>query len=340
MVKYPRSKRENGYLVRDEKGLIVTAKFSPSADVVLYPGDCLNLLASLPAGAVQLVVTSPPYNIGKAYEKKTSLERYLKFQEKVIGECARVLSDTGSLCWQVGNYVGEDEIIPLDIPLYPIFKKFGLKMRNRIVWHFEHGLHCSKRFSGRYETVSWFTKTDRYLFNLDPIRIPQKYPNKKYFKGPKAGQLSCNPLGKNPGDLWIIPNVKHNHVEKTIHPCQFPIELIERLILSMTKPGDWALDPFVGVGTTAVASVLHGRKAIGAEIVPEYIEIARQRTALAAEHKIRRRPMNRPIYDPSKPHKEPISLHSPCDKVNFSKGPMLFDLPEIQSVSKKPALAL
>ena len=326
--------------MREGNGLGITENFSPSADVVLFPDDCLNLLASLPSGAVQLVVTSPPYNIGKAYEKKTSLECYLDFQEKVAGECVRVLSDTGSLCWQVGNYVGKDEIIPLDIPLYSIFKKFGLKMRNRIVWHFEHGLHCSKRFSGRYETMNWFTKSDRYFFNLDPIRIPQKYPNKKYFKGPKAGQFSCNPLGKNPGDLWIIPNVKHNHVEKTIHPCQFPIELIERLVLSMTKPGDWVLDPFMGVGTTAAAAILHSRKTIGAEVVPEYMEIARQRIVLAAERKIRRRPMNRPIYDPTRPHKEQINLYTSYDSVKFPKEPTLFDLPETRAVPKKPVLAL
>lgn len=299
MIKYQKVK--NNYSVRDAKGIIITDKYSSAADAVLFPGDCLELLSSIPNKSVQLIVTSPPYNIGKAYEKRTSLERYLIFQEKVIAECVRVLSDKGSLCWQVGNYVGKNEIVPLDIPLYTIFKKFGLKMRNRIIWHFEHGLHCSKRFSGRYETINWFTKTDNYVFNLDPIRIPQKYPNKKYFKGPKAGQLSCNPLGKNPGDLWVIPNVKHNHVEKTIHPCQFPIELIERLVLSMTNAGDWVFDPFMGVGTTAVAAVIHKRKAAGAEIISEYLKIAKQRLQLSGDGKLPTRPMHRPIYDPHDP---------------------------------------
>jgi len=129
--------------------------------------------------------------------------------------------------------------------LYPIFKKLGLKLRNRIIWHFEHGLHCQRRFSGRYESILWFTKNDNYTFDLDPIRIPQKYPGKRYFKGPNIGRFSCNPLVKNPGDLWVIPNVKHNHPEKTIHPCQFPVELIERLILSMTRPGDLVLTPLL-----------------------------------------------------------------------------------------------
>jgi len=110
-----------------------------------------------------------------------------------------------------------------------------------------------------------------------------------------------NPLGKNPGDVWEIPNVKANHVEKTIHPCQFPVELIERLVLSMTDPGDWVLDPFIGVGTTAIAALMHGRKAIGAEIMPEYVRIAKERIALAENGTLRIRPMARSVYDPEDP---------------------------------------
>lgn len=271
------------------------------ADVVLYQGDCLQLLQDIPDNSIKLIVTSPPYNLGKEYEKKTLLDKYLEFQKKVITECVRVLAEDGSICWQVGNYVENGEVMPLDILLYPIFVTTGLKMRNRVIWHFGHGLHCSKRFSGRYETLMWFTKSDNYVFNLDPVRVPQKYPNKKYFKGPKAGKLSCNPLGKNPGDVWMIPNVKSNHPEKTEHPCQFPVELIERLILSMTNENDWILDPFMGVATTAVAAVLHKRKAVGAELFKKYIEKGRERVRQAAEGKLEIRPMNRPIYDPNNP---------------------------------------
>ena len=279
----------------------ITDSFDPHADVVLYHGDCFELLKTIPPKRIKLIVTSPPYNIGKKYEKRTRLEEYIEQQKVVISECARTLTDDGSICWQVGNYVDSGEIAPLDIILYPIFRNLGLKLRNRIVWHFEHGLHCSKRFSGRYETIIWFTKNDSYTFNLDAVRIPQKYPSKKYFKGPKAGQFSCHPLGKNPGDLWTIPNVKHNHVEKTIHPCQFPVELVERLILSLTNLGDWVLDPFLGVGTTAVASILHGRKSAGAEIKEEYLAIALERIKLASSGKLKIRPINRPIYDPKNP---------------------------------------
>lgn len=208
------------------------------------------------------------------------------------------MSPKGSICWQVGNYVDRGAIIPLDTVLYPLFSRLGLRMRNRIIWHFEHGLHCSRRFSGRYETIIWFTKSDEYVFNLDPVRVPQKYPGKKYFKGPKAGQYSCNPLGKNPGDLWVIPNVKSNHVEKTEHPCQFPVELVERLVLSLANEGDWVLDPFLGTGSTIIAAIRHRRRGIGAETVQSYVELARRRIRQEMEGTLRTRPMDRPVYDP------------------------------------------
>ncbi len=276
---------------------------SVHAEVILHLGDCKDLLAEMPDECAQLVVTSPPYNIGKKYEgKRRSLDDYLAEQKKVIGECFRILRPGGSICWEVGNHIaGPQEVVPLDIVLYPLFAEHGLKLRNRIVWHFEHGLHCSKRFSGRYETILWFTKGDDYNFNLDPVRVPQKYPGKKQFKGPNAGQLSCNPLGKNPSDVWIFPNVKHNHIEKTIHPCQFPVELVERLVLALTTQGGLVFDPYVGVGTTAAAAVRHGRRAAGAEVVDEYVDIARSRIRLAAAGLLQTRPMSRPIYQPPEP---------------------------------------
>lgn len=276
----------------------IADEFAPSESIVVYSGDCLELLKSIPDESLRLVVTSPPYNIGKEYEKKLHLDLYLQQHAQIITECARTLSPKGSICWQVGNYVDRGAIIPLDTVLYPVFSNLGLRMRNRIIWHFEHGLHCSRRFSGRYETIIWFTKSDDYIFNLDSVRIPQKYPGKKYFKGPKVGQYSCNPLGKNPGDLWVIPNVKSNHVEKTEHPCQFPVELIERLVLSLTNEGDWVFDPFLGTGTSVIAAIRHSRRGAGAEIHSKYIELARQRIQQEINGTLRTRPMDRPVYDP------------------------------------------
>lgn len=247
---------------------------------------------------MNLIVTSPPYNIGKEYEKRTSLDVYIESQAATIDEAVRLLHPKGSICWQVGNHVDDGEIFPLDIVLYRIFKDHGLKLRNRIVWTFGHGLHCQHRFSGRHETILWFTRGDDYTFNLDPTRIPSKYPNKKHFKGPNKGKLSGNPLGKNPSDVWEIPNVKSNHVEKTDHPCQFPVGLVERLVLGLTDPGDNVLDPYVGVGSSAIAALKNGRNAYGCDIMPEYVDVALSRIAELEAGTLRTRPMNKPIYEP------------------------------------------
>jgi len=279
----------------------ISDKYSAKADAIINNGSCYDFVKTIPDKSVTLVVTSPPYNIGKKYEEKSSLNEYYKKQEQIIDECIRILTDNGSICWQIGNFVEKSEIIPLDILLYPIFQKHNLKLRNRIIWQFGHGLHASKRFSGRYETILWFTKTDNYVFNLDSVRIPQKYPQKKHFKGPRIGELSCNPLGKNPSDIWDIPNVKNNHIEKTIHPCQFPIELVERLVLALTNERDMVFDPFLGVGSTVAAAVKNKRRGMGCEIVDEYYSIALERTILAMDKKLKTRPMNKPIYDPQNP---------------------------------------
>lgn len=239
--------------------------------------DRLKLLNKYKDKSVQLIITSPPYNIGKSYEIKKPLDEYLEDQKKTLIECVRVLKDRGSICWQVGNFVKKSEIIPLDILIYNICEKLGLKLRNRIVWHYEHGLHANKRFSGRYETILWFTKSDNYIFNLDTVRVPQKYPGKVAYKGINKGKYSGNIKGKNPSDVWIFPNVKSNHKEKTIHPCQFPVELAERLVLSLSKKNDIVLDPYMGVGTSLIAALKNDRKAAGSETMKNYVKIAKNR---------------------------------------------------------------
>jgi adenine-specific DNA-methyltransferase len=157
----------------------------------------------------------------------------------------------------------------------------------------------------------WYTKSDNYHFDLDPVRVPQKYPGKRHFKGPNAGRLSGNPLGKNPADvwdcseprdgcpdLWVFPNVKHNHREKTAHPCQFPIELVDRLVLSMTQPGDIVMDPFAGASSTLAAALLRDRRACGAELVEEYVEISRTRIEQALAGTLPVRPADQAVYTP------------------------------------------
>lgn len=270
-------------------------------DYAVWQGDAETLLTALPGKPVfDLVVSSPPYNIGKSYEKKGALENYLKWQERILDLIIPRLKDTGSICWQVGNFIDNGMIVPLDIEMAYIFKKHGIKLRNRIIWHFGHGLHNKRRFSGRYEVVMWYSKTDDYQFDLDPVRIPAKYPGKRHFKGPKKGELSGNPLGKNPEDVWSIPNVKANHVEKTGHPCQFPVGLIERLVLSMTRPGQLVFDPFAGVGSSGVAAALHERHFLGCELIANYAKQAKERIDEALVGTARYRPHDKELYDHTK----------------------------------------
>lgn len=289
----------------------IETTFSPDAEIVVFSGDVSEFIAQIPDNSVALIVTSPPYNLGKEYENRVSIEQYLKAQSQVITQLHRILREDGSICWQVGNFVENGEVYPLDILYYPIFKELGMKLRNRIVWKFGHGLHASRRFSGRYETILWFTKSDQYVFNLDPVRVPAKYPGKRHFKGPNKGKPSGNPLGKNPSDVWEIlvqdweelvwdiPNVKSNHPEKTIHPCQFPIELVERCVLALTNEGDWVFDPYMGVGSALIAALMHNRRAMGCEREEAYVEIARKRILDYFNGTLRYRPMGKPVYQPT-----------------------------------------
>lgn len=273
----------------------------------------------------RLILTSPPYNMDREYEKNSTIEDYLNEANQIIEKLVKVLSKNGSICWQVGNYVDKStkEVYPLDYFYYNLFKKHKLILRNRIIWHFEHGLHASQRFSGRYETILWFTKSSNYLFNLDDVRIRAKYPGKKYYKGKKIGQFSGNPKGKNPSDvweivksdwereIWDIPNVKANHREKTKHPCQYPIELVERVILATTKKGDWILDPFAGVGSTMLGALKRERNAIGIEKYKKYIKIGKERISLLRKDRLKVREIGTPIFQPN-------------EKLAVAKRPMHF----------------
>jgi len=291
--------------------IVFKGEYGEDYNVLLAKNDVLKFLETMPDEEVKLVVTSPPYNIGKIYERTQKFEDYLKWQKEVIKECKRVLKNDGSICWEVGNYIEKGEVFPLDFYFYNIFKDLDMKLRNRIIWRFGHGLHASKRFSGRYETIIWFTKNDNYTFNLDAVRVPAKYPGKKYYKGKNKGLPSCNPLGKNPSDIWDvmindwncevwdIPNVKSNHPEKTIHPCQFPIELIERLVLALTDEEDIVFDPFIGVGSAALAAIIHNRRAVGVDYSEEYLRIAKNRIKNYEMGTLKKRPFGKAVYVPT-----------------------------------------
>ncbi|WP_297960361.1 site-specific DNA-methyltransferase, partial [uncultured Campylobacter sp.] len=262
----------------------ISEKFNINNEVTVFNGDCLKLLQKIPNEFCDLIITSPPYCMGKAYENiHDDIETFKNQQITIFNDIYRVLKVGGSLCWQIGYHVTKFELIPLDFYIYQIFVenskkcKHPLVLRNRIIWTFGHGLNSSRRFSGRHETILWFTKGKEYSFNLDCIRIPQKYPGKRYYKGKNKGKFSGNPLGKNPSDVWDIPNVKANHVEKTEHPCQFPIAIPQRLIKALTPTNGIVFDPFMGSGTSGVASILENRKFIGSEIQKEYFNIAKNR---------------------------------------------------------------
>lgn len=271
-------------------------RYDQNKEIILYKGNCLDILKKIPDESIDLIVTSPPYCMKKAYENPTDdINTFKEVHKMIFPEIYRILKKGGSICWQVGYHVNDAQTFPLDYVVYDIFTQnndkisYPLILRNRIIWTFGHGLNSTKRFSGRHETILWFTKGNEYKFNLDDVRVPQKYPGKRFYKGPNKGKISGNPLGKNPSDIWDIPNVKAQHIEKTKHPCQFPVALPQRLIKALTKEGDTILDPFMGSGTTGVAAVLEKRKFIGSEIMDDYydISIKRVKEAIAGTAKVR-----------------------------------------------------
>lgn len=285
---------------------IIRKRFNESNKLTLFNGDCLKLLKSIPSDSVDLIITSPPYCIGKAYEDPhDDIETFKRLHEDIFDDLYRVLKAGGSICWQVGYHVSDRCVIPLDYIVYDIFTNKSanfenpLILRNRIIWTFGHGLNSTKRFSGRHEMILWFTKGEQSVFNLDDVRIPQKYPGKKSYKGANKGNLSGNPLGKNPSDVWDIPNVKAMHVEKTDHPCQFPVAIPRRLIRALTAPNSLILDPFMGSGTTGVAAYVENRRFVGAEILKKYYDIAvnRLKETVSGNVKIRE---DKPVAKPDK----------------------------------------
>lgn len=261
---------------------------------------------------VDLIISSPPYGIGKSYEGFETLDNYTSWAHKIVPILKSMLKPNGAVCWQVGTHVGKNgDYLPLDILYTPIFLQHGFILKNRIIWKFGSGLHSNTRLSGRYETILWFVLDNtNYTFNLDPIRIASKEPGKRSFKGPNKGKFSGNPLGKNPSDVWTIvmdewergefdfPNVKSNHPEKeTKHPCQFPVELAERCVLAFSNENDIIFDPFVGTGSTGCAALFHNRQFIGVDMSSEFIQIARTRLDAAIAGTLKTRKIGTPIQE-------------------------------------------
>lgn len=234
-------------------------------------GDCRELLKTVPTGSVRLVVTSPPYNIGKPYgqyKDKIALNDWQELINEVTKEVCRILTPDGSFFLNLSPVpLGDSkEIMPLPFIGYQIFKDNGLYLRNMITWTFNNMQNCTNRLSGRYENILWGVKDiDNYIFNLDDVRIPYITKNDKRLEGG---------VGRNPTDVWYFDRV-NNMTKKKLnlsHPTVYPLPMIVRIVKMATNPGDIVLDPFAGSGTSLVAAKIMGRKGIGFELDDKYKE--------------------------------------------------------------------
>lgn len=248
-----------------------------SPNCLIYQGDCITLLKQMPPESIALTVTSPPYNIGKAYETPLPLTDYLAWCETWLQAIHRITSPNGSFWLNLGYLPVPDRAKALPIA-YLLWDKIPFYFVQEIVWHYGAGVAGRYFFSPRNEKFLWYVKNSQdYIFNLDAVRDPNvKYPNQK-----KNGKLKVNPAGKNPGDVWHFPKVtsgqNRSSKERTAHPAQFPLAVIERIIHASSLPEQWILDPFIGSGSTAVAALSLGRRVIGFDIKAEYCEMAATR---------------------------------------------------------------
>lgn len=244
-----------------------------SDGVAIYNRDCVAGMNAVAPGVVDLTVTSPPYNIGKEYESSMALREYLGWSESWIKAVHRVTCIDGSFWLNLGYVPVEGRARAIPLP-YLLWDRVPFYLMQEIVWHYGAGVAARLAFSPRNEKFLWYVKSpETYTFNLDEIRDPDvKYPNQK-----KNGKLKCNPLGKNPSDVWILPKVtsgaNRSSKERTAHPAQFPEAVIERIILASSKPGDVILDPFMGSGTTAIVASKLGRRVIGFELSSRYMDV-------------------------------------------------------------------
>ncbi len=241
-------------------------------------GDCRELLKTIPDNSVTLVVTSPPYNIGKKYGKysdKISLEEWKELINDVTKEIYRILKPNGSFFLNLSPIpLGNDkEILPLPYIGYDIMKENNFKIRNIITWTFNNMQNCTNRLSGRYENIVWGVKDlNNYIFNLDEIRIPYITKNDKRLVGG---------IGRNPTDVWYFDRV-NNMTKKKLdltHPTIYPLPMIVRILKMSSNVGDTILDPFAGSGTSLVAAKILNRKAIGFELDTKYKNECKRRLA-------------------------------------------------------------
>ncbi|MCC3408312.1 MAG: site-specific DNA-methyltransferase [Microcoleus sp. PH2017_10_PVI_O_A] len=248
-----------------------------ASNCLIYQMDCLEAMSKLPDECVNLTVTSPPYNIGKEYEKTLPLDKYLNWCESWISENYRLILPNGAFWLNLGYLSIPNQAKAIPIP-YLLWDKIPFYLIQEVIWHYGAGVAGSKFFSPRNEKFLWYVKNHKdYTFNLDDVRDPNvKYPNQK-----KNGKIKVNPQGKNPTDVWEFPKVTSGKnrasKERTSHPAQFPSAVIQRIIKASSNPNEIILDPFLGSGTTAVVALDLQRTIIGFEICQEYCDLAANR---------------------------------------------------------------
>lgn len=252
---------------------------------LIYNMDCLQALQKLPDHLVWLTITSPPYNIGKEYEKPMPLGKYLDWCEIWISEIHRITHPNGTFWLNLGYFSISNRAKAIPIP-YLLWDRVPFYLIQEVIWNYGAGVAGKKFFSPRNEKFLWYVKNkDNYTFNLDDIRDANvKYPNQK-----KNGKIKVNPNGKNPTDVWQFPKVTSGKnrasKERTPHPAQFPVAIIERIVKASSNPGELVLDPFIGSGTTAEIALGLGRPVVGFEIRADYCQIAAHRLNNFLKHK-------------------------------------------------------
>jgi DNA modification methylase len=247
-------------------------------------GDCVEVLAGLPAGSVDLVFADPPFNIGYAYDvydDRRAKADYLAWTEKWVAAAARVLKPTGSFFLAIGDEFVAEHKVRLDA--------LGLTMRNWIVWHYTFGVNCAKKFNRSHAHILYYVADPkRYKFNPDAVRVPSA-------RMTTYADRRANPVGKLPDDTWVLrPQETAEHFqpdsdtwfvsrvcgtfkERVRHPCQMPEGVLERIIRVATDPDDVVLDPFAGSGTTLAVAKKLGRRYLGVELSEQYADGVRKR---------------------------------------------------------------
>lgn len=267
---------------------VLDTPYYQAPDCVIYNTDCLETMRSLPNECINLTVTSPPYNIGKEYEKPLPLNEYLDWCASWIAEIYRITAPNGAFWLNLGYLSIPDRAKAIPIP-YLLWDRIPFYLIQEVVWNYGAGVAGRKFYSPRNEKFLWYVKDScAYTFNLDDVRDPNvKYPNQK-----KNGKIKVNPKGKNPTDVWQLPKVTSGRnrasKERTPHPAQFPIAVIERIIKASSNVGDIVFDPFMGSGTTAVVALGLQRRAVGFEIRADYCDLAASRinSSLAKPHAV------------------------------------------------------